>query len=539
MNEIQAQKNGINEFIMNNNSIRNNNFCKAKSVDDKVIGYNDNGIKKPNINNSIQMCDNKMTNSNNDILTNKNKIINNSLDDDQRRVLLNTTVDPAHQVNYILPPNEVPVFSLNNNNPFQNQLAQGFMIPINPFEQNIMPSNPMIPNLKPSLYFLTNDSKLIPYYGFVTGINDSNNATITSDQVPQSKENNNNVNLLEVNDKIDGIDSTNATYSKDDEIGPELATKTSVTFETVADDMPIDLTMKPNTEENLTYEVPFDYETYDMQPIDLTIDMQPLDLKIKLKTSPVLDTKQTEQNSLPVKDKTVPETYSDFSIPHSSLTKKSKKNKTRKVKKYLKFFDESKGLYICKECNYSTIYVSVFKKHVKIHMRERRFSCPHCSVVNYSKYNLMMHIRTHTNEKPYECDICSMKYSQAITLKEHKLRHEKSLSTSDEILQCSVCQKIFPDREYLRVHKKEHKKGKFYKCAICLFTTKWLVSFKNHAEVHKKRGFYVCNECGRSLKHKKSLRTHLVQFHSLQFRRKSTRVPLSKKLKDSCLINQS
>lgn len=172
-------------------------------------------------------------------------------------------------------------------------------------------------------------------------------------------------------------------------------------------------------------------------------------------------------------------------------------------------------------------------------MRERRFSCPHCSLVNYSKYNLMIHIRTHTNEKLYECDICPMKYSQAFTLKEHKLRHEKSLSTSDEILQCPVCQKTFPDGEYLRVHRKEHKIGKFYKCSICLFTTKWSVSFKNHIKIHKKRDVYVCNECGRSLKHKKSLRKHLVQFHNLQFRRKSTRVPLSKNFTDLCSINQS
>lgn len=75
--------------------------------------------------------------------------------------------------------------------------------------------------------------------------------------------------------------------------------------------------------------------------------------------------------------------------------------------------------YQCQLCSYSTIFASVFKKHMRTHTGEKPYSCPFCSHKSALSENLKRHMRTHTGEKPHSCPHCSKCFSRRNILRKH------------------------------------------------------------------------------------------------------------------------
>lgn len=72
--------------------------------------------------------------------------------------------------------------------------------------------------------------------------------------------------------------------------------------------------------------------------------------------------------------------------------------------------------------------------HLKIHTKEKDYSCEFCRACFTDATALKRHIRTHTGERPYKCGLCHKAFSQSGNLKRHMKIHnqEKLLTRSND-----------------------------------------------------------------------------------------------------------
>ncbi|XP_023832412.1 oocyte zinc finger protein XlCOF6.1-like [Salvelinus fontinalis] len=104
----------------------------------------------------------------------------------------------------------------------------------------------------------------------------------------------------------------------------------------------------------------------------------------------------------------------------------------------------------CGKCFYSKGLLNV---HIQTHKGEKPFSCGYCGKSFYQKGNLTQHVRTHTGEKPFSCGSCGKKFSRKTHLNRHILTH-----TGKKQHGCSVCGRRFTGNAYLLKHvDKVHK----------------------------------------------------------------------------------
>lgn len=93
--------------------------------------------------------------------------------------------------------------------------------------------------------------------------------------------------------------------------------------------------------------------------------------------------------------------------------------------------------YVCCICSNVTNQVWQFKRHLLVHTKEKKFSCPDCKYRSCYMNDLEKHIRTHTGEKPFTCKLCSFSSAQSSSLRKHMKLHVKI--GSQHLIRCELC----------------------------------------------------------------------------------------------------
>ncbi|XP_055086289.1 zinc finger protein 391-like [Periophthalmus magnuspinnatus] len=145
-----------------------------------------------------------------------------------------------------------------------------------------------------------------------------------------------------------------------------------------------------------------------------------------------------------------------------------------------------------------------FKRHFRVHRRERPYSCSVCDKAFTKKSNLTDHMRTHTGDKPYSCSVCEKAFTLKSTLTKHVKTH-----TGDKPYSCSVCEKAFTRKSTLIDHIRTHTRDKPYSCSVCekAFTLKSTLT--KHMKTHTGDKLYSCSVCEKAFTRKSTLIDHI------------------------------
>ena len=122
---------------------------------------------------------------------------------------------------------------------------------------------------------------------------------------------------------------------------------------------------------------------------------------------------------------------------------------------------DDKLSFICNKCKKSFSSKSDFRKHEKIHNRQRHLVCSECGKKFFTQTHLNRHQMIHTGEKPYVCGKCGKSFSQNVSLLNHKLTH-----TGERPHLCIECGKSFAVHGNFKVHQMLHGEKPF-KCSKC------------------------------------------------------------------------
>ncbi|KAL5015290.1 hypothetical protein ScPMuIL_009560 [Solemya velum] len=197
--------------------------------------------------------------------------------------------------------------------------------------------------------------------------------------------------------------------------------------------------------------------------------------------------------------------------PNFVVTESPKKTLYKKFKK--------DGTFVCKTCNYRTIHLNNFRRHLRTHGAEK-FQCPKCEKAYTEKEKLNKHIRIVHDNNPLLCDICGKGFHSREGLMYHveghmtnrkprKSEYLDSYRTPTGFL-CDICgyKSNFSNnfRRHLTIHSQK------LDCPHChlLFTTDRIL--QRHIEKSHNTPC-LCTTCGLVMKSEKQLQKHMKMQH--------------------------
>jgi uncharacterized Zn-finger protein len=122
-----------------------------------------------------------------------------------------------------------------------------------------------------------------------------------------------------------------------------------------------------------------------------------------------------------------------------------------------------------------------------------------------------VHVRIHTKQKPFTCDACERSFTTLYRLKAHHRLHDGNTFNCSE----GGCLKFFTTLSDLKKHTRVHTHEKPYKCVETecgkAFTAPH--HLKTHKRVHTGERPFKCEHCKRAFATNHSRKSHLRKKH--------------------------
>jgi len=118
--------------------------------------------------------------------------------------------------------------------------------------------------------------------------------------------------------------------------------------------------------------------------------------------------------------------------------------------------------------------------------------------------------RRHGTTRPMNCRHCGREFTRLRALEQHELRHTEGNSHT-----CKVCDIVFISNCELTRHRRQQhtvvNNGPFH-CNICDKDLNSAIEHATHRAMHRER--VPCPECGKTFTLERSMRAHMLTFHS-------------------------
>lgn len=110
------------------------------------------------------------------------------------------------------------------------------------------------------------------------------------------------------------------------------------------------------------------------------------------------------------------------------------------------------ALLHCPHCGRGYTHKSTFKRHLRAHVADKRYSCGMCGYRAIQRSDVTRHMRTHTGEKPYSCPYCHHRATQSGDLDRHIVSVHPTLCQK-----CQICTHLAPSQSSMFSHlRKKH-----------------------------------------------------------------------------------
>ena len=183
--------------------------------------------------------------------------------------------------------------------------------------------------------------------------------------------------------------------------------------------------------------------------------------------------------------------------------------------------------YTCVVCQKSLACDRNMARHMRIHRKERPYSCPQaqCEKHFYTKDSMEKHVRTvHQKLREFPCNICDKSFSDNYKLNRHVNVVHMGLKdygtplnknpNQTKSFPCTFCDKLFVTNGQRKRHVDAvHHKLKPFSCTLCdkSFATK--AHLERHTSFHSQEKPFHCNLCQKHFYTKDCVRKHINRVH--------------------------
>lgn len=157
----------------------------------------------------------------------------------------------------------------------------------------------------------------------------------------------------------------------------------------------------------------------------------------------------------------------------------------------------------CTLCHKEFLTGYLLKKHMEVHVNERRYKCGECGKLYKTIGHVREHMRAHSDERPYHCTRCNKAYKTKVIHKKKIL----ALMAGGISLRSNRFSSL--SQNALQVHQRTHGDVRPYVCQFCTRGFREKGSLVRHIRHHTGEKPFKCPKCGRGFAEHGTLNRHM------------------------------